>query len=180
MNDTCMKIEHLSEAFGEQRYWFALFTKSRYERQVHAQLEKKHTESFLPIRYIKKYWSDRTVIIPEPLFKSYLFVKTSIPNATEILKTQGVVRFVSSGSKPISIREDIILSLRHIVQTQIRLDPFPYLKKGDRVFVRSGIFKGTEGYIIRKNDEKCRLVISIDALMASVSIELDSGLVEKI
>jgi transcription antitermination factor NusG len=94
--------------------------------------------------------------------------------------TKGSVRFVSAGMDPIPVQESVITSLRNVIQPEIALDPFPYLKSGDRVYVKSGLFKGTEGFIVRKDDRKCRLVISIDALMASVSIEVDSCLVEKL
>jgi len=160
--------------------WYALYTKSRHEKFIDSELKKRRIESFLPLRNIKRRWSDRTVTIEEPLFKSYLFVKTGVLNSREVLKTKGAVKFVSAGAQPVPIQENVILSLRNAVQNNMALDPFPYLSQGDRVIVRSGIFKGIEGFILRKDDKKCRLVISIDALMASVSVEVDSCLVEKV
>ena len=160
--------------------WYALYTKSRHEKFVRDEIQKRQIESFLPLRFMKRKWSDRMVIVEEPLFKSYLFVKTDFKSFSDVLKTKGAVAFVRSGDGPVPIRESVILSLRNIVQPDIVLDPFPYLKQGDRVYVKSGIFKGTEGFIIRKNDKKCRLVISIDALMTSISVEVDSCLVERI
>jgi transcription antitermination factor NusG len=160
--------------------WYALYTRSRHEKSIHAELGKKRIESFLPVRFVKRKWTDRTVTLEEPLFKSYLFVKTCLPQFSDVLMTKGSVKFVSAGMDPIPLRESVITSLRNIIQPEIALDPFPYLKSGDRVYVKSGLFRGTEGFIVRKDDRKCRLVISIDALMASVSIEVDSCLVEKL
>ena len=160
--------------------WYALYTRSRHEKYIHAELEKKRIESFLPLRFIKRRWSDRTVTVEEPLFKSYLFVKANLLEFSDVLKTKGAVKFVSAGLNPISIHENVITSLQNVIQPDINVDPFPYLRAGDRVYVKSGIFKGTEGFVLRKNDKKCRLVISIDALMASVSVEVDSCLVEKL
>ena len=62
-------------------------------------------------------------------------------------------------------------------EEEIPVDPFPYLKKGQRVYVRSGPFKGVEGFIVRK-DKHCRLVVSLDMLMQSVSIVIDEAEVE--
>ena len=160
--------------------WYALYTKSRHEKFIHSELEKKRIESFLPLRFIKRRWSDRTVTVEEPLFKSYIFVKTAFLKSTEVLKTKGAVKFVMAGDQPVPVEESVILSLQTIIQPDINLDPFPYISQGDRVYVRSGIFKGIEGFVIRKNDKKCRLVISVNALMASVSVEVDSCLVEKL
>lgn len=166
---------------SEQMNWYALYTRSRHEKSIKAQLDKRSIEAFLPVRKIKKSWSDRTVTIEEPLFKSYLFVKTDyFRKKTDILKTKGAVKFVSTGKRPVPVEEDVILSLKNITQQEIAIDPFPYLEKGDRVYVKSGPFKHMEGYIIRKDKKKCRLAISVAAIKSSISLELDSYLVEKI
>ncbi len=173
-------MQNPSPKFLAELHWYALYTKSRHEKFIDCELQKRRIESFLPLRSIKRRWSDRTVTVEEPLFKSYIFVRTHFLNTGEVLKTKGAVKFVGAGSRLVPIQENVISSLRNAVQNNIALDPFPYLNPGDRVFVKSGIFKGMEGYILRKNDKRCRLVISIDALMASVSMEVDSCLVEKV
>ena len=73
----------------------------------------------------------------------------------------------------------VFYSLRKFVREEIALDPFPYLAQGDRVYIRSGPLKGVEGFIARK-DRHTRLVISLDLLFQSVSVEIDEALVEKI
>ena len=98
----------------------------------------------------------------------------------EVLRIKGAVKFVSVQGFPIRVDEKVIASLKHLVREDMQIDPFPYLSTGVRVSVCTGIFKGIEGYILRKDDQKCRLVISIDAMMASVSVEVDSCLVEKV
>lgn len=161
--------------------WYALYTRSRHEKLIESELGKRKIESFLPLRKIKRRWSDRTKVIEEPLFKSYIFVRTELPHKkTDILKIKGAVKFVSAGISPVSIEENIIQSLRNVVQQNIAVDPFPYLEKGDRVIIKSGPFKDTEGFIVRKDDKKCRIVISISAIKSSVAVEIDAYLVEKI
>lgn len=160
--------------------WYALYTKGRHEKFIDDQLKKKSIEAFLPIRRVKKRWSDRTVIVDEPLFSSYLFVKTNPMLFSNVLKTKGAVKFVSAQARPIPIEESVIRSLKTLIDQEIAIDPFPYLAVGQRVCVRSGIFKGVEGFIVRKDDKKCRVVISIDAIMTSIAIEVDSYLVDKV
>ncbi len=161
--------------------WYALYTRSRHEKFINSQLTKRNIESFLPTRSIKRRWSDRTMTIEEPLFKSYIFVRTDnfYKHKKDILRTKGAVKFVSAGTEPVSIDEATILSLKNIIRDDIAIDPFPYLAQGDRVSIKSGPFKGTEGYIVRKDNKKCSLVISIDAIKSSISIKIDSHLVEK-
>lgn len=159
--------------------WYALYTKSRHEKFIDEELDKRKIESFLPMRTIKRRWSDRTVTIKEPLFTSYIFVKIDPINKTDALRIKGAVKFVSAGQKPIPIEEGVIFSLKNIIQNEIPIDPFPYLDKGDRVCVKSGPFKGTEGFIVLKDNKKCRLVISVAAIRSSLAVEIDSYLVEK-
>lgn len=157
--------------------WFALYTRSRHEKFVNDELRKKRIETFLPLRKVTRHWSDRKKIIEEPLFPGYLFVRTPFIDRWNILNTVGVVSFVGKKSDPIEVPEAELVSIRRFTEQEIRLDPFPYLKEGDRVYVRSGPFKGVEGFVVRK-DRHCRLVISLDLLMQSVSVVIDEACIE--
>ena len=163
-----------------QLKWFALYTRSRHEKLVERELQKKHIESFLPLRKIERRWSDRKKTIEEPLFKGYLFVHTPWNRRFEILNTVGVVNFVGPrAADPLEVPEKELFSIRRFIEENIQVDPFPYLKEGQKVYVRSGAFKGAEGFIVRKG-RHCRLVISLDLLMQSVSVEIDEACVEPI
>ena len=160
--------------------WYALYTKGRHEKCVNEALQKNRIESFLPLRRIRKRWSDRSVTIEEPLFKSYLFVKTGPLETQKVLRSKGAVGFVSSQGRPVTVQNSVIDSLKAIIANEISVDPVPYLSTGDLVSVKRGVFKGIEGTIVRKDDKKCRLVLSIAAIQASISVEIDACLVEKI
>lgn len=159
--------------------WFALYTRSRHEKFVDQELRKKGIVTFLPLRKITRSWSDRRKMIEEPLFKGYLFVHTPLTARWDILNTKGAVRFVGPSADPVEVREQELAMVRKFIQEEIPIDPFPYLKEGERVYIRSGPFKGVEGFIIRK-DKHCRLVISLHVLMQSISIVMDQACVEKI
>ncbi len=159
-------------------HWFALYTRSRHEKLVDRELGKKGFETFLPLRKITRHWSDRKMKIEEPLFKGYLFVRTPLLARFDILNTVGVANFVGQKSgNPVEVPEAELLVIRRFIEADIQIDPFPYLKEGQRVYIRSGVFKGTEGFIVRK-DNHCRLVISLDLLMQSISIQIDQSCVE--
>jgi transcription antitermination factor NusG len=59
------------------------------------------------------------------------------------------------------------------------MDPFPYLREGERVYIRTGVFKGVEGFIVRKN-QQCKIVISVNVLQQSISVEIDAAAIELI
>lgn len=162
----------------DEKLWYALYTRSRHEKFVNLELQRKGIETFLPVRRIKRHWSDRVKEIEEPIFSGYLFVRIPLRNRFEILQTRGSVRFVSFNSLPVAIPERELIAVQRFVEEKISMDPFPYLEKGNRVYVRSGPLKGVEGFIVRK-DKHTRLVISLDLLFQSISVEIDESLVEK-
>lgn len=163
---------------GSQDKWHALYTRSRHEKIVTRELGKHGIETFLPLRKIKRHWSDRVKLIEEPLFHGYVFTRIPIQKKNVVLSTYGAVSFVHFGPNcPADIPDKDIAALRRFMQEDIQVDPFPYIKEGQRVYIRSGPFKGVEGFVVRKNNQ-CRLVISLDMLMQSVSVEIDSASIE--
>ncbi len=171
-----------SEAFDykwKTLQWFALYTRSRHEKFLDSELKQKGIETFLPLRKITRRWSDRYQQIEEPLFKGYLFVRIPLMDRYQVLNTKGAVCLVGKGAEAVAVPERELDLVRRFIEEEIPVDPFPYLKEGERVYVRSGPFKGAEGFILRK-DRHCRLVISLDLLMQSISIEIDQANVEPI
>src|SRR3989338_2742048 len=160
--------------------WYALYTRSRHEKVVDQELKKRKIETFLPLRKLKRHWSDRTKIVEEPLFQSYVFVHIPFQERWTVLNSFGAVSFVHFGPNlPAALPEKDINALRRFVQQDIPLDPFPYIKEGQRVSIRSGPFKGVEGFVVRKN-QQCRLVILLDRLMLPVREEQTSATMDAV
>lgn len=160
--------------------WYALYTRSRHEKFVSDHLRQKGIETFLPLRTFRRRWTDRFKIIQEPLFKGYVFVHTPLKERFQVLNTPGVVRFVGrSAAEPAEVREQDLVAIRRFLEERIPIDPFPYLKEGQRVWIRSGPFKGIEGFVVRKANY-CRLVISLDLLLQSISVEIDAACIEPV
>ncbi len=160
--------------------WFALYTRSRHEKSADHELKKRGVQTFLPLRKISRRWSDRIKLIEEPLFKGYLFVHTPLKRRWDILNTPGIVRFVGpSAANPLEVPQEDLEIVKRFLEEKIQVDPFPYLRVGERVYIRSGPFKGVEGFIVRKN-KHCRLVLSFDVLMQSIAVEVDQACVEQV
>ena len=75
-----LSCEKIAAALPEEKWnlprWYAVYTKGRHEKAFERELRKKRIETFLPVRRVVRHWSDRKKLIEEPLFKSYLFVRT--------------------------------------------------------------------------------------------------------
>ncbi len=167
-----------AEVRSSQAQWHALYTRSRHEKIVVRELAKHKIETFLPLRKIKRHWSDRVKLIEEPIFGGYVFTRISLSQKFTVLNTYGAVSFVHFGSNlPAVIPDRDIEALVKFSESDLPMDPFPYLTAGQRVYIRSGLMKGVEGFIVRKNNQ-CRLVISVDVLQQSISVEVDQASVE--
>jgi transcription antitermination factor NusG len=74
-----------------QKRWYALYTKPRWEKKVYKGLSQKGIESYCPLNKVKRKWSDRIKTIEEPLFKSYVFVKVAELEKTDVRFVDGVL-----------------------------------------------------------------------------------------
>ncbi len=163
-------------------FWYAITVRSRHEFKVLDRLSKAKVEAFLPIVERLSQWKDRKKAVNFPLFPGYLFVH--IHNNREdkltVLKTTGVVRFlgtIQGGPEPIP--EEQIISLKRLVESKEPLDAYPYLKEGQRVRIKRGLFAGIEGILVEKLGQHM-LVLSVDVLKQGAAVEIAASDVEKI
>ena len=169
----------LSDIPSVEPLWFAVYTRSRHEVAVKNQLDAKGILNFLPSFTKLSHWKDRRKEIHLPLFPGYLFVKVLLHDRIDVLKTFGVVYIVGNNSGPLPVPEDSIISIQSILDRGLKVDPHPYLKVGSRVRITDGPLKGIEGILIRKKN-RTLLVLSIDLIQRSVSMEIESWKVERI
>ncbi len=160
--------------------WYVLHVRSRHEWRVLDQLTKAGVESFLPLVERLRRWKDRKKLVSFPLFPGYLFVH--IPPADiiilNILKTYGVVRFLGlRSSEPTPIPDSQIISLQKITADKSSLDPYPYLKEGQRVHVVRGPLAGASGYLVEKRSRHL-LVVAIDILKQGAAVNIHASDVE--
>ena len=154
--------------------WIAVYTKPRHEKTVSNELYKKGYEVYLPLLRERRKWSDRKKWIEFPLFRSYLFAKTDLKNVLFIVQTSGVVKVIKFGAKIGIIQEEIINSIRLMIEGGYKPEPLDYFIKGDPVIVKEGPLKGLNGEVVRI-DNNDRLIVRIDAIQHSVSVQIERG-----
>ena len=157
--------------------WYVAHVASRHEKQVARQLEEQRINHFLPLYRSVRRWKDRRKELEMVLFPGYIFVQLDLREKLRVLKLPGVVRFVSFGGNPAPLAEGEINPLLQGIRAGVMAEPHPYLKVGRRVRVKHGAFKGAEGILVRRKD-KFRVVLSIDLIMRSVSVEVDESDIE--
>jgi transcription antitermination factor NusG len=152
--------------------WFAAYTCARHEKKVAHQLEERGIECFLPVYHSVRRWKDRRKQLDMVLFPSYVFVKLAMKDRLRVLQLPGVVRFVTFNGEPAILPAGDIEALRNGMTQQLQPEHHPYLIAGRRVKVVHGPLAGAEGFLSRWKNSS-RLVISIDAIMRSISVEID-------
>ncbi len=160
--------------------WYCVHTRSRHEDRVYQRLSDKKIHAFFPKMEAWSRRKDRRKKIQKALFAGYLFVHESlIPQRfLEILKTPGVVRILGNEDGPQPVPDVQIESIQKILNGRVAVSAFPYLKEGQRVKVVDGPLRGCEGFLLKKQEQKEKLIISIDLLQRSVSIEIGGASVE--
>lgn len=159
--------------------WYAVYTKHQHEKSAADVLTRKGFEILLPLYTTRHKWKDRSKLVRLPLFPCYVFVRASLDQRVEILKTPGIFWFVASGGHPATVPLHEIDALRTVQESPARCEPHPYLKSGDRVRVKTGSLAGIEGFLVRFKNQS-RIVLSVGLLQKSVAVEIDATAVDRV
>ena len=159
--------------------WYALYTRHQHEKTVAHSLEGKGFQVFLPLYHAVRRWKDRTKQLSLPLFPCYVFLRNAGQEWLPVLTTPGVHMVVSCSGLPTAIPDVEIDAIRRLVESSRQVEPHPFLKTGDWVRVRSGPLADIEGILVRKKSQ-FRLVLSVEMLGKSASVEVDLASVERI
>lgn len=158
--------------------WFAVYTHSRAEKKVYQNLLNVGIDAFLPLQKKSKQWSDRKMIVEEPLIRSYIFVRISEKEYFEVLNTKGVVRYVTFSGKAAVIPDWQIDILKKTIiynaENQIIREK---ARPGDKVEITGGPFQGFKGDLIDFYGKKMFL-IEISQIGHSLLLNIPSGYIK--
>lgn len=159
--------------------WYAVWTRSRQEKVVAAMLSALGIQHYLPLKSELHQWSDRKQMVEVPLFSGYLFVciDSLKDSKLQVLKVPGVRAIVGNQTGSLTIPSQQIEDIRRVLTTEVECSVHPLLNEGDRVRVVRGALTGVEGTLVR-TDSTCRLLISIEMINQSLSVNIMRGDVE--
>src|SRR6266568_4040858 len=161
------------EAELDQAQWYAVYTSCRHEKQVARHYELRMIESFLPLYRTQHRWKDGSnPTLDLPLFPGYIFARIGRKDRIRVLEVPGVLSIVGkTASQPQPLPQFEIQSLRTGLDPA-RVEPHPLLSLGQKVRIRTGALAGIEGIVVREKNS-LRVVITLELLMQSISIEVD-------
>ncbi len=166
---------------SSEQNWYAIYTRSRYEKRVHTYLQNDGVEVYLPLVKRWRVWSDRKKQVDMPLLPSYLFVKTHPGKSTQyfaILSTPGVVRFITFEGMPVAIPEQQIAALKRLNSQGVDMEcmsecPPP----GSPVKVVQGPMKGFTGEVVTIGKNK-KIILRLDTMDKCITLNIPLAMVE--
>ncbi len=180
--DTTRRVQIVVKKDGNElsQKWYAVYTRSRFEKQVLKGLEDQGIEAYLPLIKTVRQWSDRKKTVEVPLFSSYVFVHIDRRFYDLVLQTMGVVKYITFEGKAASIPADQIDNLRIIVNSDEKVETtWETRRKGDKVMVSAGSLKGLRGELISDGDRR-KVLVRIDSIDQNLVVEVHSSLIEAI
>lgn len=166
---------------ASKRNWYAIYTRPRWEKKVHALLIARGMETYCPLNRVRKKWSDRMKWVEEPLFKSYLFVKVTAEEMPNVRLVDGVVNFVYWLGKPALVRDKEIESIRKFLYEyrDVQVEPLD-LKEDAEVSIRAGAFMDRRGRVMKVLNNRVQVLIeSIGFRLVAVVEKSNIAVIEK-
>lgn len=166
----------------DQKYWHALYVRSRAEKKVLWQLEENGFTAYLPLITQLKQWSDRKKKVEEPLFKSYVFVYSNEREYIPILNVYGVIKFVTFERKAVIVPENQILAIKKFVDDFEKGEEYKMmnneeLKVGQKVRIINGPMKGLTGRLETIRNKR-HLIVYIDVVGQCIPVHIPRAKVE--
>ena len=140
--------------------WFALYTKSNFEKKVVTSLLNKNIEAFCPTFKTYKQYSDRRKKIEKVLLPNYVFTRVNASNREKVFTVNGVLRYVYWLGKPAKIRPIEIDKMRnHLNQFYDDLS-IEKIELNSDYKVKSGPFKGITGEVVSLDKNNIKLALN--------------------
>ena len=92
----------------------------------------------------------------------------------EVCKTRGLVQMLGERWDRLEVVPDAeIDTIQRVVDSNLPVFPYPYLREGQRVRITKGPLADLEGILVRGNPKTGLIVVSVDLLQRSIAVHLD-------
>jgi transcription antitermination factor NusG len=117
--------------------WFALTVKPNHEHAATRALLNQDFDAYLPVHRVRRQWSDRIKEIEAVLFPGYVFCRFDPSTRLRVLQAPGVRSIVGAGKDAAPVDDAEIDSIRALIASRRPILPWPFLRAGERVAIRS-------------------------------------------
>lgn len=155
-----------------ESYWYAVYTKPRWEKKVARILTERGIEHYCPVQKVVKQWSDRKKVVLEPVFKSYLFLHISEDKKWEMKRIDGILNYVYWLGKPARIPEMQIRTVQKFLGefSDVQVEQYD-LRTTDLVRVGEGVLMNYEGMVMEVSGNKAKVRIESMGLVLTATFD---------
>jgi transcriptional antiterminator RfaH len=157
--------------------WWLAHTKPRQEKAVAAALYCRQVCFYLPLVNRRSITRGRSRVASVPLFPGYVFIRGNENARLLALKTNRLITIQPVPDRALLHKQ--LGTFARLIAAGAPLVRETRLVPGERVQVKTGPFRGTEGVIVRRN-RKTELVVSIDFLQQGASLLMDDCMLEPV
>ncbi len=162
--------------------WYVLYTRSKCEKKVAATLTKKGVENYCPLNMKIRQWSDRKKVIHEPVFSSYVFVRTL---DTELYRIKSacsdIVNIVYWIGKPAVVKDEEINEIKLFLDEfqEVQLEK-KVVNIHDKVKILRGPLMNYEGEVLSVSSNQIKLMLpSLGYMMIAETNKNNVNIIEK-
>lgn len=158
---------------NENKNWYVVYTRPRWEKKVAARLLESGIEHYCPLNKVQKQWSDRKKVVMEPLFKGYVFVQVDEQKKWDIRSVDGILNYVHWLGKPAVVKQEEIDTIKKFLQefsdVEVRNAS---LGANDTVLVKQGVLMNYKGIVVEVKGNKARVDIESMGLQLSAVFDV--------
>ena len=169
-------LERSETQLDSERSWWALYTRSRHEKELMRQLRAMEIPFYGPtVEKSSRTPRGRNLTSLVPLFPNYVFMYGDSQQRYSALTTNCVSRDI-----PVVDGESLLHDLQQLhrlVHSGVPVASEPRLETGARVRVKTGPLMGQEGIVLQRHGET-RLLVSVRFLQQGASVQLDEDCLE--
>lgn len=164
---------------NEEKKWYVVYTRPRWEKKVAGTLLSKGIEHYCPLNKVMKQWSDRKKIILEPLFKGYIFVKLQDTVKWDIRNIDGILNFVYWLGKPAVVKDEEIDTIRKFLQEFSAVEVIErQMNVNSKVLIKQGVLMNYHGIIVEIAGNKAK--VNIESMGIQLSAVFDKKNLEPV
>ena len=175
----------------EKFKWYALHTLSQSEQKVKTLIENtkvkynmvsKINEIVIPVDVETSKKEGKLVEKKVKVFPGYVMINMILDDESFnfIRRTPGVTNFVSSGNKPVAIKDEEIRDILEALDPNKGFKPKKKWAKDMIVRISDGPFSDLTGKIEEINDEKEIMKVMISLFGRDTPVEIEYGKIQKI
>jgi len=166
---------------SENKVWYAVYTRSRTEKKVLAELEAKNIECFLPLQKKLRQWKDRKKWVEVPLISGYCFVRITRKDYDRVLQINNVVSYIIFGGKAAVIPDNQIEYLKQMLsQSDFEVEvSFENFTPGEEVEIIRTFLMGLRGELVNVHG-KSRFIVRLNSINTVFMLDVPAEYLTKL